>query len=71
MIDHANRIFASAGNDHGIRIWSMDSGLIHTIDHAHSSYIYTLALLEPNVLASAGEDRCIKIWDRKINRGCI
>lgn len=63
LLDASAGTFISAGNDNSIRCWNMEGKLLNSIENAHDAYIYSLALLDNGMLASAGEDRCIKIWD--------
>lgn len=65
LLDLNRGTFASTSNDGTIRLWSIEDDQIGTIDSAHDSFIYTLAKIDANHVASAGEDRCIKIWDLK------
>ncbi|SGZ24603.1 BQ5605_C023g09734 [Microbotryum silenes-dioicae] len=58
-------LFASAGNDASIRLWSLTSGeTVHTL-YGHDSFIYSLSPIPDEVgggLISGGEDRTMRIW---------
>ncbi|KAK4053024.1 hypothetical protein OIV83_001758 [Microbotryomycetes sp. JL201] len=58
-------LFASAGNDATIRIWSLSTGEnVHTL-YGHDSFIYSLFPLPESLgggLVSSGEDRSVRVW---------
>lgn len=53
--------FASAGNDQIIRLWTRDGVEVLQL-HGHEAFIYSLAVLPNGDLASASEDRTVRIW---------
>ncbi|KAK0730116.1 PUL domain-containing protein [Lasiosphaeris hirsuta] len=56
--------FASAGNDSVIRLWKLDGTQVGSL-YGHESFIYSLASLPTGEIASAGEDRTLRIWRGK------
>ncbi|KAM0792413.1 hypothetical protein ACM66B_005091 [Microbotryomycetes sp. NB124-2] len=58
-------LFASAGNDATIRVWSLKTGeTVHTL-YGHDSFIYSLSPLPESLgsgLVSSGEDRSVRVW---------
>lgn len=52
---------ASASNDGIVRLWKLNGQQIEEL-HGHESFIYCLAALPSGELASAGEDRTVRIW---------
>ncbi|KAK4058761.1 hypothetical protein OIO90_000206 [Microbotryomycetes sp. JL221] len=61
----AGDLFASAGNDASIRIWSLKTGeTVHTL-YGHDSFIYSLSAMPEALgggLVSSGEDRTVRVW---------
>lgn len=44
-----------------ITIWTFEGDIIHSLS-AHTSFVYTLAILPNGDAASGGEDRSLRIW---------
>ena len=64
--DPENRYLATGSWDQTIKIWDLNSGKQVGRDLAgHSASVYSVAFCptDPNVLASSGSDRVIRIWD--------
>ncbi|KAI9894568.1 MAG: hypothetical protein M1814_001922 [Vezdaea aestivalis] len=53
--------FASASNDGMIRLWTLTGNQISQFQ-AHESFIYSIITLPSGEIASAGEDRALRIW---------
>ncbi|EPS96818.1 hypothetical protein FOMPIDRAFT_1038034 [Fomitopsis schrenkii] len=53
--------FASCSNDSEIKIWTMEGDLVHTLS-GHTSFVYSISVLENGDLVSGGEDRTVRIW---------
>ncbi|KAI0063399.1 phospholipase A-2-activating protein [Artomyces pyxidatus] len=53
--------FASASNDSEIIIWTFEGDVVHSLS-AHTSFVYSLALLPSGDIVSGGEDRSLRIW---------
>lgn len=53
--------FASAGNDGVIRLWTLE-GLEVAQLHGHENFIYSLAVISNEEIASSSEDRTVRIW---------
>lgn len=60
-------VFASAGNDAVIRLWTLD-GLELVQLHGHENFIYSLTCLPTGELVSSSEDRTVRVWR---NNQCI
>ncbi|EXJ66072.1 uncharacterized protein A1O5_10686 [Cladophialophora psammophila CBS 110553] len=58
---------AAATNDGIIRLWTLKGELIASLI-GHDSFIYSLAVLPSGQIASAGEDRSVRIWE---GQNCI
>ena len=44
-----------------ITIWTFEGDIVHTLS-AHTSFVYSLAILPNGDAASGGEDRSLRIW---------
>lgn len=58
-------LFASAGNDASIRLWSLKTGEAVHVLNGHDSFVYSLSPIPDALgggLVSGGEDRTIRIW---------
>ncbi|ETW86144.1 hypothetical protein HETIRDRAFT_471477 [Heterobasidion irregulare TC 32-1] len=53
--------FASASNDSEICIWTLEGDIVHSLS-AHTSFVYSLAVLPSGDLVSGGEDRSVRVW---------
>ncbi|KAH9930746.1 phospholipase A-2-activating protein [Fomitopsis serialis] len=53
--------FASCSNDSEIKIWTMEGDLVHTLS-GHTSFVYSISVLENGDIVSGGEDRTVRIW---------
>ncbi|KZT71268.1 phospholipase A-2-activating protein [Daedalea quercina L-15889] len=53
--------FASCSNDSEINIWTMEGDIIHTLT-GHTSFVYSISVLENGDIVSGGEDRTVRIW---------
>ena len=63
--DHASGAdFASAANDGIIRLWTLGGRQLAQL-YGHENFIYSLTSLQNGDLASAGEDRTVRIWRGK------
>lgn len=65
MVLFDNNTLISGCYDKSINFWNISGGnLIQTISNAHSTWIYSLALLpRQKMLLSASDDSTIKLWD--------
>jgi len=54
-------VFASAGNDAIVRLWSLEGRVIAQL-HGHENFIYSLTCLPTGELVSSSEDRTVRIW---------
>ncbi|KAH8930088.1 WD-40 repeat-containing protein [Atractiella rhizophila] len=55
-------MFASAGNDATIRLWTIGGDSVSVLE-GHESFVYSLASLSTGDLVSSGEDRTVRIWN--------
>ncbi|ORY58665.1 WD40-repeat-containing domain protein [Leucosporidium creatinivorum] len=58
-------LFASAGNDASIRLWSLTTGEAVHVLYGHDSFIYSLSPIPDSAgggLISGGEDRTMRVW---------
>ena len=44
-----------------IKIWTMEGDLVHTLS-GHTSFVYSISVLENGDIVSGGEDRTVRIW---------
>ncbi len=52
---------ATGGADRTIRLWDADGGALGTLS-GHTGWIWALAILDPDLLASASEDGSVRLW---------
>lgn len=60
----AGNLFASAGNDATIRLWTLEGEAV-TVLHGHDSFVYSLSAILDSAgggLISGGEDRTVRVW---------
>ncbi|TIA73606.1 hypothetical protein E3P92_01530 [Wallemia ichthyophaga] len=63
-VDFNNHFIASCSKDSSICVYSRKSlTLLYQLDHAHSSPVNSLSITKSNVLASAGGDKAINVWN--------
>ncbi|KAM0753585.1 PFU-domain-containing protein [Meredithblackwellia eburnea MCA 4105] len=58
-------LFASAGNDGSIRLWSLATGDAVHVLNGHDSFVYSLSPIPASAgggLVSGGEDRTMRVW---------
>ncbi|KAI5477830.1 phospholipase A-2-activating protein [Pseudohyphozyma bogoriensis] len=58
-------LFASAGNDGSIRLWSLTTGEAVHVLNGHDSFVYSLSAIPDSLgggLISGGEDRTMRVW---------
>jgi len=53
--------FASSSNDSEITIWTFEGDIVHSLS-AHTSFVYTLSILQNGDVVSGGEDRSLRVW---------
>lgn len=44
-----------------IRIWTMEGDTVYTLS-GHTSFVYSLSVLDSGEIISGGEDRTVRIW---------
>lgn len=44
-----------------IKIWTMEGDLVHSLS-GHTSFVYSISVLENGDIVSGGEDRTVRIW---------
>lgn len=56
--------FASCGNDGAIRLYPIQTGtaLPSATLKGHTSFVYAVSSLAPDLLVSSGEDHCLNVW---------
>lgn len=58
----SERLIATGGADHAIRLWSAEGAHLRTLE-GHQGWVWGLAALSPDTLASVSEDGSVSIWD--------
>jgi WD40 repeat protein len=63
-LDSSSRLAATAGDDHLVRLWNVDSGKLARELHGHTGWVRAVAFAPQGTsLASAGDDCLIKLWN--------
>ncbi|HEY4759223.1 MAG TPA: WD40 repeat domain-containing protein, partial [Thermoguttaceae bacterium] len=63
-IDSTGKLLATVGDDHVLRIWSLDNGSVLYRFAAHSDWIKAVSFQpDGKALATAGNDRRIRFWE--------
>jgi WD40 repeat protein len=63
-LDPQGMVLASVGDDHQVRIWSLESGTVLNRLEAHTDWVRAAAFRpDGKVLATAGDDHVIRLWD--------
>jgi WD40 repeat protein len=60
------KTFATASQDHVIRLWKTSGEQVGTISRAHANEITSLQFASPTRLVSAGRDGRMVVWDVKV-----
>lgn len=62
-LDQAHRLFATAGDDHLIRIWELPDGRLQRRLAGHRGWVRTVAFSpDGQYLATGGDDRCLILF---------
>ncbi|MGA2797720.1 MAG: WD40 repeat domain-containing protein [Thermoguttaceae bacterium] len=63
-VDRTGKMLATVGDDHLLRIWSLDDGTVLYRLAAHTDWIKSVTFRsDGKAVATAGNDRRIRIWD--------
>ena len=57
--------FVSCGNDGAVIVWSNNGDPVQALD-GHTSFVYSLATLPTGEIFSSGEDRTVRVYERKL-----
>eukprot|EP00735_Rhodelphis_limneticus_P000138 TRINITY_DN1021_c0_g1::TRINITY_DN1021_c0_g1_i1::g.29865::m.29865 TRINITY_DN1021_c0_g1::TRINITY_DN1021_c0_g1_i1::g.29865 ORF type:complete len:793 (-),score=165.54,sp/Q9Y263/PLAP_HUMAN/33.54/8e-129,WD40/PF00400.27/3.6e-05,WD40/PF00400.27/6.7e-09,WD40/PF00400.27/3.4e-05,WD40/PF00400.27/5.9e-09,WD40/PF00400.27/3.9e-07,WD40/PF00400.27/2.3e-07,WD40/PF00400.27/2.9,PUL/PF08324.6/3.2e-32,PFU/PF09070.6/1.5e-25,BBS2_Mid/PF14783.1/74,BBS2_Mid/PF14783.1/76,BBS2_Mid/PF14783.1/2e+02,BBS2_Mid/PF14783.1/0.021,B len=57
-----NGQFLSCANDGDVRVWDANTGGCVAVVHAHDQYVYCLDVQPAGLVATASEDRTVRLW---------
>lgn len=61
LTEHPGMGFISTSNDCFVKIWTLTGDNLHQFQ-AHDNLIYSCAILSNSEIATASEDKTVKIW---------